>query len=186
MTRYFIGLMLPPAVQAHLDTLANTIRASLPENHPYKVSWNHPDDLHCTLLFLGHSDDERSLVTAMTDVAAHLSVTTLTLAGATHWLGRNSLAVPVHGAENLGPTFIQRMGQLSSDRWAPRRPFHGHVTIGRVRPVPRSGDDAFTQHTVEPVTWQATHVQLVRGADGSSGPRYRVVAQAPLARSLTI
>ncbi|OAV62651.1 2'-5' RNA ligase family protein [Enteractinococcus helveticum] len=186
MTRYFIGLMLPPPVQAHLTGLVNTIRAALPAQRPLKVSWNHPADLHCTLVFIGHSHDEHRLVISMTEVAAQLPATTLTLAGATHWLGRNSLAVPVKGADELGTAFIERMGQLSSDRWAGRRPFHGHVTIGRVRPRPRPAEDLFTQHIVEPVAWQATQVQLVRGTDASSGPRYRVVAHAPLAGPLNI
>ncbi|HJF14180.1 MAG TPA: hypothetical protein K8V32_05155 [Enteractinococcus helveticum] len=183
MTRYFIGLMLPPPIQAHLTKLVTTIQAALPTQHPVKVSWNQPADLHCTLLFIGPSDHEHHLITSLTDIAAQLPVPTLTLAGATHWLGRNSLAVPVDGAETLGTAFIERLGQLSSDRRAGRRPFHGHVTIGRVYPIPDPAEDTFTQHTVEPATWQATHVQLVRSAQTTSGPRYRVVAHAPLAGS---
>ena len=181
MTRYFIGLMLPLSVQTHLTSVAATIQASLPAEHPYRVSWTHPADLHCTLLFIGNYDDEHHLITSMTDVAADLPPADLTVSGATHWLGRNSLAVPVAGADAIGTTFIDRMGNLSSDRFAGRRRFHGHVTIGRVRPVPAQPDDVLSHRSVAPITWQASQVHLLRGAGGGPGSRYRVIAQAPLA-----
>lgn len=180
MSRYFIGLMLPPPVQAPLTALAETIQASVPANHPYRVSWNHPADLHCTLLFLGASDDKQFLIDSMTDVAALLPPATLTAVGTTHWLGRNSLAVPVTGAEHLGTTFIKHVGELSSDHRAGRRPFHGHVTIGRVRPVPRAIEDVFGGHELEAITWQVSQVQLVKGTPGAGDRRYQVVAQARL------
>ena len=172
--------MLPTPVQDHLTALAETIQASVSVDHPSTVSWNHPADLHCTLFFLGTQDDEHLLIDSMTDVATLLAPATLTAAGATHWLGRNSLAVPVTGAERLGTMFINRMGELSSDHRARRRPFHGHVTLGRVRPVPRAADDVFGGHELEAIIWQARQVQLVKGTSGPGERRYQVVAEALL------
>lgn len=180
MARYFIGLMLPPDIQRHLIAFANTLRTSLPAKHPYTVSWNHPADLHCTLLFVGQYDDEHHLIQRMTDVAAQLSPATLAVEGSTHWLGRNSLALAVTGAEQVGTRFVEQLGEVSSDRWAGRRPFYGHVTLGRVRPVPRAADDLFASRAVETMSWQARAVHLVRGVEKPADRRYEVVETVPL------
>lgn len=180
MPRYFMGLMVPPGIRDQLHAFAQFIEDTLPEHDSYKTSWNSPADLHCTLLFIGQYPDEDYLVQQMEQLARTLSPLTLTITGQTHWLGRNSLALAVTGAESVGTAFVDQLGHLSSDAWAGRRPFYGHVTRGRVRPIPSPDADPFASHTVDRLTWQADHVQLVRSRDASSGPRYEVVAQTPL------
>lgn len=178
MARYFIGLMAPPAVQAQLADFTAAIQASLPAAHDSKVSWTAPEDLHCTLLFVGHIDDEQHLAHEMHRVASQLESITVTIHGKTHWLGRNSLVLAVTGAEQAGTTFVEELGHLSSDRWTGRRPFYGHVSLGRVRPVPTKGNDIFAGHAVEPITWVADRVHLVKSRDGHASSRYQSIAQA--------
>lgn len=181
MTRYFIGLMVPPGVREHLYAFAQSIQAHLPSGDAATPNWNDPTDLHCTLLFLGQRADETLLVQHMEHVARTISPVTLTISGTTHWLGRNSLALAVTGAEHAGTQFADQLGHLASDQRVASRSFYGHVTLGRVRPVPSADDDHFAGHTVEPMVWTADQVQLVRSREASSGPRYEVVTQRPLA-----
>lgn len=180
MTRYFIGLMVPPALQEPLTAFAASLESALPQHHPYKLSWNAPEDLHCTLVFIGQTDHpEQHLAQQMRRVAAQLAPATITIRGATHWLGRNSLALAATGAERTGTTFVEALGHLSSDNRAERRPFYGHVTLGRVRPVPPSTHDPFAGRDIEPLTWTATSVQLMKSRDNPTDERrYDIVTHA--------
>lgn len=181
MARYFIGLMVPAAIQQDLVAFTETIQATLPSDHPSQVSWNAPADLHCTLVFIGQTDQpEQYLEQAMYRVAAHLPPITVNIGGTTHWLGRNSLALAATGAEQAGTTFVKELGHVSSDKRAVRRPFYGHVTLGRVHPVPVPEEDVFVGHHVEPLSWTATHVHLVKGREGKVSPRYETVSKARL------
>lgn len=176
MNRYFIGLMMPPNIQEHLQALSQSIQAARANDQRYKVSWTLPADLHCTFLFIGETSDEEHLMSYMADIAHRLEPVALTISGQTHWLGRNSLALAVTGAEHIGTEFVEKLGHLSSDKRAGRRPFYGHVTLGRVGRVPETLADRFSGQRIRPMTWTASDVQLVKRNASSSGPRYRVVA----------
>jgi 2'-5' RNA ligase len=180
MPRYFIGLTLPPSIQQRLTAFRATITERLPNGHNYSISWNAPEDLHCTLLYIGPTQDsEDVLTTEMRRVASQLTPTTLTLSGATHWLGRNSVAVAATGAEHPGNTFATELGHLSSDRRVGRRPFYGHVTLARVRPVPPRNTDPFVGHVLdEPLSWRVDCAQLLKSGGGNAAPRYQTVSQA--------
>lgn len=180
MARYFIGLLVPPSIQERLMSFTATMQATLPADQLSDLSWNHPEDLHCTLLYVGQTDEEGHLVREMHRVAAPLEPVTITISGTTHWLGRNSLALAVTGAERAGTRFVAELGHLSADQRVERRPFYGHVTLGRVRPVPDPKDDIFAGHRVEPLTWTATSVHLVKNREEKTAPRYESVSQAPL------
>ena len=180
MARYFIGLVVPESIQDQLTAFAQQIQATLPAEHPYLLTWNAPADLHCTLLYVGPTDDETHLEREMHRIATHLPAVTITIHGATHWLGRNSLALAATGAEPAGTRFVNELAQLSSDARAGTRPFYGHVTLGRVRPVPTADRDPFAGHTIEPLTWTATSVQLVKNRDHSGPRRYQIVSDARL------
>lgn len=179
MKRYFIGLMVPWNIGEQLYAFARSIQANMPSRQAFRTAWSAPSDLHCTLLFIGQSSDEQHLLTQLECIAAQLPPVTLSVAGQTHWLGRNSLALAATGAESVGATFIERLRHLSSDTWAARRPYYGHVTLGRVHPMPTLDNDYFSGHTVEPTTWTARNVQLVKSLNGDPAQRYRVVAEAP-------
>ena len=177
MARYFIGLMVPPSVQQQLTSFAQTLEATLPEDHPFHISWTAPADLHCTLLYIGPTEDEHHLDEATRRIAQHLPPPTLTISGTTHWLGRNSLAVAANGAEQAGTRFVEQLAHLSSDARAGTRPFYGHVTLGRVRPVPDGAHDPFVGHEIPPVSWTATTVQLMKSSAHAAGAkRYQTVS----------
>lgn len=180
MTRYFIGLMTPEPIQAHLSAFAASLQRSLPTGLPSKISWTQPADLHCTVVFIGASDDEHHLIERLTEVALRLTPVTLSVQGPTHWLGRNSLAVKVSGAEELGTIVVREFETLSSDPWVGRRPFHGHITLGRARPKPAADEDYFSGHELPPATWYADCLHLVRNANSHIERKYEIVAEVPL------
>jgi len=178
-SRYFIGLMIPPGIREQLHVFAKTLWANVPDKQHYKASWSVPADLHCTLVFIGQFSDEPYLAEQMAYVAHQVAPATLTVSGKTHWLGRNSLALAATGAEQAGREFEQQLGRFSSDKQIGKRPFYGHVSLGRLRPVPNAANDHFAGQTIQPLSWNATHVQLVKGVESACGQRYRVVAEAP-------
>ncbi len=180
MTRYFIGLMVPPSIQQRLTHFSQTVEAALPGDHACNLSWTAPIDLHCTLLYLGPNENESHLEDAMRRIAAQLTPASLTIRGATHWLGRNSLSLPVSGAEEAGACFVEHLGHLSSDVQTGTRPFYGHVTLGRVRPRPDTAHDPFVGHRLAPLAWKASSVHLVKSrASITDKKRYQIVAHAP-------
>ena len=179
MSRYFIGLMVPASIQERLTAFVRSIQATLPKQHSYHLSWTAPADLHCTLLYLGPTEDEAHLIRELHRIAAHVPPASMTISGATHWLGRNSLALAASGAEPAGTRFINELAHLSSDARAGTRPFYGHVTLGRIRPVPTADQDPFVGHAIEPLTWTAASVQLVKSHSHPGPRRYRVVSDAP-------
>lgn len=175
MSRYFVGFLLPRQAQDLLVSFQHSISDTLPQRYPYQVSWTEPADLHCTLLYLGRVDDVDALCAQLEELATTLEQVDVHLGGTTHWLGRNSLAVGITGAQSLAEPIITDLRMLSSDRWAGRRPFHGHVTVGRVRPVPEAGIDHFTDHRLEPFSWQIDSIQLLRSRNNIALPRYETV-----------
>lgn len=82
MNRYFIGLMMPPNIQEHLQALSQSIQAARANDQRYKVSWTLPADLHCTFLFIGETSDEEHLMSYMADIAHRLEPVALTISGA--------------------------------------------------------------------------------------------------------
>lgn len=182
-SRYFVGLMVPQGIGEQLYGFAKTLWDHAPDQQHYRASWNVPADLHCTLLFIGQFSDESYLAEQMTDVAHRLAPITLTVSGQTHWLGRNSLVLAATGAEHAGTAFAKQLGQVSADKRAGKRPFYGHISLGRLRPVPSAEDDHFAGQTMQPLSWNATHVQLVKSIESAAGQRYRVVTEAPFKNS---
>lgn len=180
MSRYFIGFLLPRQAQEILVSFKDAIIGSLPPRYPYAVSWSKPADLHCTLLYLGDIDDLDALDARLQDLTGRLPAYEVQLGGTTHWLGHNSLAVGITGAHLLGQAVIDEFAALSSDRWAGRRPFHGHVTLGRVRPVPEAGVDCLTDHRLAPCSWRVEQIQLLRSRNNIDPQRYESVAEYQL------
>lgn len=176
MSRYFIGFLLPRQAQELLSSFVDAIIGSLPPRYPYAVSWTNPADLHCTLLYLGGIDDLDALDARLQALTGTLPACEVQLGGTTHWLGHNSLAVGITGAHVLGQPIIDQLKELSSDRWAGRRPFHGHVTLGRVRPVPAAGVDSYADHRLAPSSWRVEQVQLLRSRNNVDSQRYETVA----------
>lgn len=133
--RLFWALELPEALRARLAEVQERLRAGEPEA---RVSWSAPDGMHLTLKFLGElaGDDaaERAAAAAAAGLPREgpleLAVEGLGgFGGRVLWAG---LSGP--GVEPLGrlAAHLERTARPLGAQ-AERRPYRGHVTLGRVR-----------------------------------------------------
>lgn len=139
--RAFAALELPDAVLRRLAGLGAALRAAGP---PGLVRWSRPDGLHLTLQFYGDVQPERlaGLQAALAAIAAQSEPITLGLSGlgafpdAAHarvvWVG---VAGQVDRLRSLQGAIEAASSPLGFP--AERRPFHPHLTLGRVGPTAR-------------------------------------------------
>lgn len=146
--RCFIGIGLPAAVQ---DAVAEAIRGMRDAKGP--VSWVAKGNLHVTLKFLGEIGRDRLAVLgwALDGVAGGFAPFSLDAAGGGAFPGpRNPRVLWVGFREplELVGKLQQNIENALSGAGFPRedRPFHPHITVGRVRGVlPPAWGDRFVQ-----------------------------------------
>ncbi|MBE0602892.1 MAG: RNA 2',3'-cyclic phosphodiesterase [Deltaproteobacteria bacterium] len=146
--RCFIGIGLPPAVR---DAVANAVRGIGETKGP--VSWVAKGNLHVTLKFLGEIRPERvsSAGEALAGAVAGFPPFTLDASGGGTFPGpRNPRVLWVGFREplELVGKLQQNIENALSGAGFPRedRPFHPHITVGRVRGVvPPAWGDRFVQ-----------------------------------------
>ena len=147
-----------------------------------------PDNLHVTLKFLGDVPLEQtaSIATAITDAVSATATFTAELRGlgtfphldrpTVVWAG---FAEPELIAQ-LAESMEAALGPLGFSR--ERRPFHPHVTIARINSRPPDSLRQLVEHHAAtdfgPIAVEA--VELYQSELSSSGPRYTVLARAPL------
>jgi 2'-5' RNA ligase len=168
--RVFVAVWLPPELVEQLVELERpAVRG---------VRWTTADQWHVTLRFLGGVDDVTEVDSALAAAPLLTLGRTVAIAGpATDVVGTRIVSVPVAGLERLAAA-VQRatagMGRAESPR-----PFHGHVTLARLRQP--DGRLAWSLAGA-PVAaaWPVTDVTLVRSQLHSEGARYETVATYPV------
>jgi RNA 2',3'-cyclic 3'-phosphodiesterase len=156
--RLFVAVWPPPAI---VVVLAGIER---PERHD--VRWLPAGNWHVTLRFLGNADVD--------DVAARLDAATLppgsaSLGPSVERLGRDAVVVPVAGLDALASAVRSATAEVG--RADDGRPFHGHITIARLRAgtsSPISGAPVSGQFGVD-------EVSLVSSTTHPTGPRYTTI-----------
>jgi len=182
--RCFVAIALPEEIRAGVARLQTELRAAAPAAD---VRWTAPAGLHVTLQFLGEVR------------GAHVPAVSAALAEAAARHAPPPLAVDAVGAF---PTPVQPrilwagvsgdLAGLAADVGAAlapvgyppeTRPFHAHVTLGRVRrPGPLGPLRAALAGLGRPdgLAWTAREVVLYRSHLRSSGSVYEALAQVPL------
>jgi 2'-5' RNA ligase len=187
--RVFIALKLPPPLKKSLAD----VRHRLPVGPARAIRWIPPDGIHLTLRFLGDIDPDR-VPTIAAGVSAAAGQTgrfwlelgepgTFPPAGAPRvfWIGlsgeRQRLA-GLHGRVE---------GALAAIGFEPdRRPFHPHLTVGRIGARTRTRDaldarSAFLRLSVEPrPRFDVTAVAVWQSHLREDGAVYEQLASAPL------
>jgi RNA 2',3'-cyclic 3'-phosphodiesterase len=186
--RCFVAIDLPPEVRDALGATAERLRAAAPQAD---VRWTAATAMHLTLAFLGEVAEER--VTSIRDALAGVTSSTPPIALVCGTLGtfpgaarpRVVWAGIVDGLRELGLLASGVADALEPLGFAPeRRPFRGHVTLGRVRsrrgfsPLARELDAAAR---VTFGRWTASHVVLYRSHLRRTGSVYEALAVLPLA-----
>jgi 2'-5' RNA ligase len=191
MTRAFVALCLDEptraAVTAQIEQLRPLSRA---------VAWVPPQNLHLTLQFLGEQTDARlaDAVDALEEAAAARAPFAIALHGLGAfpgmasprilWVGAAEGALEVRALQSRVETLLQRQGFAGDGR-----PWHPHLTIGRVfdpRRWRRDSGPALEQAIARAAvlgfgTLPVGRIALMRSDLSPSGARYSVLRSVELA-----
>jgi 2'-5' RNA ligase len=183
--RAFVALELPADVRAGVTRAQAALRAAA---ESADVRWTEPAGFHVTLKFLGAVDDAR--VPTITDALAGAAATLAPFACATAALGAfptphrpRVVWIGVSGDDvaRLATAVDAALAPLGSV--AEARPFHAHVTLGRVRSPrggARLGRGVADVDGGPPRRWVADAMVLFRSLTRPTGAVYEPVARLPL------
>ncbi len=182
--RTFIAVELSEEVRSSLGRMQQRLRQS-----GARVSWVRPDNIHLTLVFIGDvlSSGIPEIERAMDCVTATVPPFTLTVEGTGSfgsakaprviWAGVNDSSGALMRLQSRLATAVREVGiPLES------RPFHPHLTLGRVRS--RHGADALTR-TLGPASvacksLEVDRVQLFESQLHPDGAQHTILHSATL------
>ena len=193
MTRSFVALLLDEAVRASVSAEIERLRPL-----SRAVAWVPAPNLHLTLKFLGEETDARlALATeALGEAGAATAPFSITLfrLGAFPgmerprilWVGVAEGALAVRALQSRIEAALERRGFVRDDR-----PWHPHLTIGRVfdpRRWRRDTSPALREAMARAATAAfgsvpVARIALMRSDLAPSGARYREISSLPLAAS---
>ena len=139
--RLFVAATPCEAVRDALAEVQTQLRPRLP---PRAVKWTPPEQIHLTLRFLGavRNDSVAELGKALARVAAEHTAFGLSAAGLGVFPSSHRPRVIWAGlAGNVSElAALQSSVQVATEPWGERedKPFHAHLTLGRVRDLPPS------------------------------------------------
>ena len=183
--RLFVALNLPREERRAIRAATEQLRAS---NLP--VRWTPEDSLHLTLKFLGEVPlgALESVETAVSEAAGRNEAVVVELDGVGAFPTLERPRVIWMGAS--GGKGLLSIHRATEEHLAPRgfepegRPFHPHVTLGRVKKHARTGDTKSLVGLAETVTHAGRvgigTVDVMRSHLTSSGARYEVLTRCPL------
>ena len=184
LIRSFIALPATDEVRSALAEVVHRLSETVSE-----VRWEREDKFHITLKFLGEVDPARleELAGAMSGELCSLGAFDLVYEGIGAF---PSLARPrivwagVHEHQVLSALAqnIEKTCRLLSLGKQEERPFHPHITIGRVK-SDRSTDRltaTLKSITLDPVSARCSHILLMRSELHPAGSRYTALKSIPL------
>lgn len=184
--RAFLALSLPTEAQRILSALQAPLRHA-----QCRVAWVREGNFHCTLRFLGEIDDRQreTLGTTLRNTLAPFAPLEVRLdrpgafpnsrRPAVLWIGLETLKGNLAGIQSACENAAQIAGLPRE-----RKPFHPHITLGRVRDtrnlVPLAAAlVALEIPAVDAIPIPA--VSLYQSTLKPSGPEYRLIVEFPLA-----
>ena len=183
--RCFLAIELPPAARAELEKLQRSLRVL-----DRQIRWTRPGQIHLTLSFLGEVPDAEvpAICRAVADAAGGLPAFDLRLEGTGCFPPRGPVRVIWAGVRGDLPALhhCQRtcLAVLESCGYPPEdRPYHPHLTIGRVRPG-HGGPDV--RAALEPVagftgrSFPVGELVLFQSLLNPQGPHYLPLVRARL------
>jgi RNA 2',3'-cyclic 3'-phosphodiesterase len=165
--RLFVAVEVPEAVRRAVGAIERPAGDD--------VRWVDPASWHVTLRFLGEVDGPEPAVAALGDVRG--DGTTAVVGRTPRRLGPTAVVLAVEGLGDLASAVATAFVGLPGDE---RRPFTGHLTLGRLRRPGRWPAGGVGVLPAE-VSWPVGEVALVCSHLGGGRPaRYEVLARAPL------
>ena len=181
--RAFVALNIPVAVAGKVAELQRELRRAA-EEAQLKLAWVPPPNLHVTLKFLGEISQETSHAVRdrLVDGLAGRSSFWLDVAGVgvfPHAKRPRVLWVGVADQGELAALAAEIDGWLDELGFArEKRPFHGHLTLGRFKQGQSAFWEPWSEHAVE--RCQPTEVVLYRSTLRRRGAEYTALARFPL------
>jgi 2'-5' RNA ligase len=174
----FVSVEPPSAVLDQLSSVVSAARASSSPGGGGAVRWAGPDTWHMTLRFLGEVDDPEPVIDALS--AASLPAATATLGPTVELLGKRVVMVPVTGLNDLATSVVKATAELGEP--PEDRGFRGHLTLGRLSRLGRSGRPPQLAFLGTPVAgeWRVDELTLVRSHLGDGPARYENLFRRPL------
>lgn len=189
--RLFIGIELPANVKADLARIADRCRSRMAPVAPHAVlRWVPQDNLHVTLWFLGDVDDRRGalLMQALGRPFRTAPFTARLASLGAYPPGGNPRVIWVgveEGKEGLQSLHAELAECLPDLGFEPeRRPYSPHVSLARVKDIPRSERSALRAvlqaSAGEPAGFAVSALTLFRSRTLPSGSEYESLLRVPL------
>ncbi|KKW06008.1 MAG: RNA ligase/cyclic nucleotide phosphodiesterase [candidate division CPR1 bacterium GW2011_GWC1_49_13] len=174
MIRLFLAVSPPPQVRKAISKEISLLKKQIPHWH---VNWVKPENLHLTLLFLGWVKEgqekiiQKEVEEAFQD-SQKFEITTGNLSYRSHplWLEVSQ------GKKELTDLHKRVLRHLSFKESKDSRPFHPHLTLGRIKKGGRSRPSAIKKI----FSWQAKEIILYQSQPRKTGSVYKELAAFPL------
>ncbi len=185
--RTFIAIELPGAVKSELAQITDELKSSRAD-----VKWIKPEAIHLTLKFLGSIDEQKAKEvkdvlnkTAKGQVPFEMSLEGLgafpnPASPRVIWAGVKEGA---QNTINLAKSLEDQLEKIGFEK--EKRPFHPHLTLGRLRSLQNKGKLSNLLGSIEfksPSTIKVTHLSLIQSTLTRSGAIYAPLYQAELGR----
>jgi 2'-5' RNA ligase len=190
--RLFVGVGVDRPLRLEAERLGSGLRARLGAH--LRPSWVLPENLHLTVRFIGHVQDER-VATLVERVAQPLDTPAfdVELSGCGSFPPRGAPRVIWVGVTRGSPQlaalheeFDRRLGSLGYP--LEDRPFSVHLTIARIKHAPpgsrRLLDEALAACDFEPLLQRVDRVTIFESRLSPQGPRYTALRELPLRTSV--
>ena len=151
--------------------------AALPRPTVDGLRWTGRGQWHVTVRFLGPVADIEPVAGALADLAS-VGATTAIMGPATGRFDHRILHVPVHGLDVAAAAVVEATASLGKP--PEDRPFHGHLTLGRVAKQARVDLRPLAGVLLQ-ARWEVDAVCLVESRLSPKGARYEVLERFPLA-----
>lgn len=190
----FTAIPVPDPVRERLESVRTELACVWPAG---TVRWTRPDQLHLTLRFHGQvpSCQLEALVAELRNATVQVPAFRLNLGRLGGFPNRENPRVLWAGLEGDLSSLDQLTQSVSRASASfgdhqEDKPFHPHLTLGRVNPSPHarrpSSASRFTwwQFQPDPVTWLVEECLLFQSSLEPGGARHRVIATVPLANDI--
>ncbi len=182
--RLFIAVDTPPAIRAQAAGVRDSLRASQAD-----VRWEPDEKLHCTLKFLGETDQEKvpAIVAALEAIGADTDAIRVRYTGLGCFPDRRDPRIIWIGLDDPDGT-LKQLHDAIDVRLTPlgfepeQRMFHAHLTLGRVKGRRNIRNLLANLETItfetEPVTIR--EIEMVKSELNPGGSRYTILKTIPL------
>jgi 2'-5' RNA ligase len=190
--RLFVGVELDQAQRRACATAIGDLQRQLSKVRNFIVRWIPEENLHLTLWFLGEIKDEAA-ASLMDTLRTSWTIEPFNLA-----IGGSGAFPPsgpprilwfgvTQGAASLEGTYRDLAARFAPLGYEPeRRPYHPHVTIGRIKEIDRTGSrklrEVLRDHDFTAGCQPVTALTLFQSRLSPHGARYEPLLRVPLRR----